>query len=147
MWSCRRPFQCLDLSACDGRDLETETLDRFEMVALWYSAESHLDHRPVQPVQPVVLQELVDDFLRTTDQQPRPRCRLCLECGTRDEKAPPALTIVLGHSLREVGIHGLPRLLTGAADETMRVDADRQVRRLVAGLLGRCPIQFARLLM
>jgi hypothetical protein len=106
-------------------------------------AHAKLQQQPLMPEDLVLKQDLLDDLRRAAHEvgaaQSAPRLQL-LARGRRPAALPPDL--VHHHCRRRVvGVH---RRLRVVGNEAMRVDAERELRRVVAGLARRLPVELGK---
>ena len=88
----------------------------------------------------VLPQDLVDHFLRSADEQSAARRPFGLELRPRDRR-PPSLAPDARHDLGVRGKRDFDGALRRVGDKAVRVDADGQSHRIVAGSRGRFTVQ------
>ena len=110
-----------------------EQLDRAQRLRVGEGADAHLRKEAVVPEQVVLEQDFLHHLLRAADPE-RPARRAQLVELRAGHRRPPSLAPDAGHHRGVGGEELVGRALRGLGDVGVRVDADRQRRRIVPGL-------------
>src|SRR5690554_3939111 len=107
-------------------DLGAQPLDGGQELLLRHAAHPHVDDDAGQAVHLPEPQDLVGDLLRVADEVASRVGGPGVEGIARQPHPAAALVVVLHQEPRDVGVHGLARLLRAAAHVATDADADRQ---------------------